>query len=107
MVNLQAILTKLLTSCMLTSDIVVEGKSKTVGTTYSNNAVGYVDISVAKSGYTAIGIVAFAGSGSAQFAWQDWYFTGLTNARLYFRNISGGNATLNSVSINVLYKKTR
>lgn len=107
MLNLKKLLTKMCASFITRNDIVVESVSKNVGQTYNTNASGSVDIPVAKTGYTALGIVGFEGSGTGGFAWQDWsLLSGNATARLYFRNISTTSTTLTSVRVFVLYLKT-
>ena len=57
---------------------------------------------VSKTGYTPIGIIQQTGSGTASFAFQDAGIAGNT-ATVYVRNVSGSSATLNSLTITVLY----
>ena len=92
---------------MARNDLVTEDKSNTTSLTLSAGATGSRDINISKTGYTPLGIMTFGGSGTSSFAWADWYFTDNNTARVYCRNISGSSATLNSVTVKVLYMKNR
>lgn len=85
-------------------DFTVEQKttSSAIGV-LSVGASGSFNINVAKSGYTALGIVGITGSGTTGMVWNDWYLSSATNAKIWYYCAKA--TTLSSVTVYVLYKK--
>lgn len=81
--------------------MVVSG-SKTVNA----NSTAYIDTTITRSGYTALGIVGLSGSGTGNFAFQDnSLVSSNTVARVYVRNLTSATATISSLNIYILYVK--
>lgn len=72
--------------------------------TISANTSAHIDLNVAKSGYTPIGIIEVTGSGNSGLLLQDFYLQG-TTAIIYFRNITSAAKTASSITVKVLYTK--
>ncbi len=64
----------------------------------------YVDITITKAGYTAIGIVGITGSGTSGLAYSDFYLANSSTARVYYRNNTTGSLTT-TLRLDVLYIK--
>lgn len=81
---------------------VVVSDSKSVNA----NSSAYIDTTITRSGYTALGIVGISGSGTGNFAFQDnSLVSNNTVARVYVRNLTSSSATINSLNIYILYVK--
>lgn len=64
-----------------------------------------VDINVALSGYTPVGLVGWYGSGTSKCYMADFRIKDATTARIYPRNLTTSETTISSISIYVLYVK--
>lgn len=81
--------------------MVVSG-SKTVNA----NSTAYIDTTITRSGYTALGIVGLSGRGTGNFAFQDnSLVSSNTVARVYVTNLTSATATISSLNIYILYVK--
>ena len=85
---------------------VVESHSNTTSTTIENNTATYLFVDITKSGYTPIGIVGITGSGTGTLLMNEFFVQNNTTAAIYYRNSSGTNRTINSVTVSVLYRKS-
>lgn len=81
---------------------VASGLPKSIPTNESQ----FIDIkSVAKSGYTCLGLVQWSGSGTSWFQWGDMYLVDSNTFRIYLYNNTGSAHTLNSFTARLLYWK--
>lgn len=64
-----------------------------------------VDINIALSGYTPVGLTGWWGSGTSKCFMADFRIQNATTARIYPRNITTSETTISSITIGVLYVK--
>lgn len=80
----------------------VEGRSSG-SKTFPANSYASVSINVAKTGYTAVGIVGVYGSGTGKLSLLEFSLSNATTALVYYRNNTSADVTATSISVNVLY----
>ena len=92
---------------VLTSDsAIIRTKTFTVTDTVLPASGGTsVDINIALSGYTPVGLVGWYGSGTSRCYMADFRVRNATTARIYPQNITTSQTTISSISIAVLYVK--
>lgn len=92
---------------VLTSDsAIIRTKTFTITNTVLPASAGTsVDIDIALSGYTPVGLIGWYGSGTSKCYMADFRIRNATTARIYPRNLTTSETTISSISIGVLYVK--
>lgn len=92
---------------VLTSDsAIIRTKTFTITDTVLPASSGIsVDINVALSGYTPVGLVGWYGSGTSKCFMADFRVKNATTATIYPRNVTTSETTISSITIAVLYVK--
>lgn len=64
-----------------------------------------VNINIALSGYTPVGLIGWYGSGTSKCFMADFRVKNATTATIYPRNVTTSETTISSITIAVLYVK--
>lgn len=89
----------------LSEILVVETFTYNTGVTIQANASQMVTISIEKTGYTPLGIVALNSASFAVIPWQYRLSNDGLNAYLYLRNLLSSSTTIGGVSVTILFIK--